>query len=222
MINDLIHWVVDKVNDQRSYPRKSELFAVSWLSDSATEKQATGLEISANGLVFQMKDRPGDKELNLGFTIRNRPIRARVKVRRVEKVPAGEGALYRFVGMFLGISAEDWDAIVRFVNDEPEPANRLRGDLADVRRRPDDAYRLLPLKVQNELVRLLVRTNRLEAPPKDHAPVLRLHLIETTRNADGTQTHRVNIHSRKRIDDAWYAFDTQFRIHGSGKIEEVK
>jgi hypothetical protein len=222
MINDLIHWVAEKVNDQRSYPRKSERFAVLWLPNDATQKQATGVEISANGIVFQMKDKPNDKELNVAFTIRNRQITARIKVKRVDKVPAGGIALYRFVGTFLGISADDWDAIVRFVNDEPEPDDKLRGDLAHVRRQPDDAYRLLPLKVQNELVSRLVRSNRLEPPPKDHAPVLRLHLVETTRNEDGTQTHRVNIHSRKRIDDAWYAFDTQFKIEGTGKIEEIK
>lgn len=221
MINDIIQWVAGKIGDQRSYPRKGERFAVSWLVNDAQQKPATGIEISANGLVFQMKERPADKQLNLVMTIRNRDIRARVAIKRTDKVPAGGMALYRLAGNFMGIAADDWDAIVRFVNDEPEPENRALDDLRDAQGKDDDAYRVLPLRVQNRLVNMLVAAKRLERPPKDHLPHLRMHFIGSTREADGTQTHRVNIHSRKRIDDQWYAFDTQFQIDGRGNIEQI-
>ena len=222
MINDLIQWVADKIGDQRSYPRKSERFAVTWVVNDSQEKAATGVELSANGLVFQMKEKPPGKQVTVKFTIRNREITARLSVKRTEKVPAGGMALYRFACSFMGIAADDWDAIVRFVNDEPEPENKHLDDLAGLRDKDDDAYRLLPLKVQNRLVESLVRANRLEAPVKDQAPVLRLHFIGSTRESDGTQTHRVNIHSRRRIDDAWYAFDTQFSIDARGNVSELK
>jgi hypothetical protein len=222
MINDLIQWVADKIGDQRSYPRKSERFAVTWVVNDAQEKPATGIELSANGLVFQMKEKPPGKQVNVKFTIRNRVITARLQIKRSDKVPAGGMALYRFACAFTGIAADDWDAISRFVNDEPEPESKYLDDLAGVRDKDDDAYRLLPLKVQNRLVESLVRANRLEPPAKDGLPVLRLHFIGSTRESDGTQTHRVNVHSRKRVDDKWYAFDSQFAIDARGNVTELK
>jgi hypothetical protein len=222
VINDIIKWVADKIGDQRSYPRKSERFVVSWIVDDAQQKPATGVELSANGLVFQMKDRPPGKEVNVAFSIRNREIQARLTIKRTDKVPAGGMALYRFACSFMGIAADDWDAIVRFVNDEPEPENKALDDIKEAQSKDDDAYRLLPLKVQNRLVTTLVAANRLERPLKDHLPFLRMHFIASTREADGTQTHRVNIHSRKLVDDKWYAFDTQFSIDTKGNVTELK
>jgi hypothetical protein len=221
VINDIIKWVADKVGDQRSYPRKSERFAVSWILNNAQQKPATGVEISANGLVFQMKERPPGREVDLAFTIRNREIRVRAAIQRTDKVPAGGIALYRFACSFMGIAADDWDAIVRFVNDEPEPENKGLDEVQEAQRKDDDAYRVLPLRVQNRLVSMLVGANRLEPPPKDTLPHLRMHFIGSTREPDGTQTHRVNVHSRKRIDDHWYAFDTQFQIDGAGNVQQL-
>lgn len=222
MINDIIQWVTDKIGDQRSYPRKSERFAVSWIGNDDLQKPATGVELSASGIVFQMKDRPPGKEVNVAFTIRNREIKARLAIKRSDKVPAGGMVLFRFACNFMGIAADDWDAIVRFVNDEPEPENKAADDLKEAQSKDDDAYRLLPLKVQNRLIGTLVKANRLEPPRKDHLPVLRMHFIASTREADGTQTHRVNVHSRKCIDDKWYAFDTQFSIDAKGNVTELK
>ncbi len=220
MINDIIRWVSEKIGDRRSYPRKTERFAVTLVSGS-TRKPATGVEISANGLVFLTKELPAGKELNLAMTIRNREIRARVAVKRTEKASAGGTPVHRIACTFMGIAADDWDAIVRFVNDEPEPENKALDELK-ARRKEDDAYRLLPLRVQNRLVNILVSSNRLEPPHKDQLPALRLHLIGTHREPDGTQVHRVNVHSRKLIDDQWYAFDTQFLIDSRGNVQEVK
>jgi hypothetical protein len=222
VINDIIQWVADKLGDQRSYPRKSERFVVSWLVSDTLQKPATGVELSANGLVFQMKEQPPAKQLNLAFTIRNREIRVRVEIKRTDKIPAGGMALYRFAASFMGIAADDWDAISRFVNDEPEPENKGFDDIQDAQRKDDDAYRVLPLRVQNRLVTLLIAAGRLERPSKDHLPHLRMHFIGSTREPDGTQSHRVNVHSRKRIDDHWYAFDTQFEIDGAGNVTQVQ
>ncbi len=222
MINDIFTWVAGKIGDQRSYPRKTERFAVAWVVEDTQEKPATGVELSANGLVFQMKERPPGKALNVKFKIRSREIAARLAIKRSDKIPAGGMALYRFACSFQGIAADDWDAIVRFVNDEPEPENKATDDLKERAGKEDDAYRLLPLRVQNRLVAALIRMNRLEPPLEDQAPVMRMHFIGSTREADGTQTHRVNIHSRKRIDDNWYAFDTQFSIDGKGNVAELK
>lgn len=223
MINDIIHWVADKIGDQRSYPRKSEPFAVSWIVNGEQQKPATGVEISANGLVFQMKERPAAKELNLAFRVRSREVKVRVAIKRVDRVPAGGIVLHRFACAYQGIAADDWDAIVRFVNDVPEPPEgKVQADLQEMKGKEDDAYRMLPLRVQNRIVQMLVAANRLEPPREGHLPVLRLHFIGSARQADGTQVHRINIHSRRRIDDHWYAFDTQFQIDGSGNVEQAQ
>jgi hypothetical protein len=218
MINDLVKWVADKIGDQRSYMRKSERFPVSWLIDDKQKKEGQGLEISASGVVFQTRERPKSKEMNLVMMVREREIRTRVTVKRKEITIDG---YCRCVCRFLGIAADDWDAIQRFVHDEPEPDNKGYDEIKELQSKEDNAYRLLPLRVQNELVAKLVGMNRLEPPPKDHAPVMRMHYIGSNRES-GREIRRFNVHSRKRVDDHWYAFDTQFTIDGSGTIELMK
>jgi hypothetical protein len=221
MINDLVQWVAEKIGDQRSYRRKNERFEVAWLVDASRVRAATGLEVSANGIVFQIKEKPKNKEFNIRMTIRSREIRVRVAVKRDEIVNEGGQMLHRLICRFSGIAADDWDALQRYVNDEPEPENKGLTQLNEIQRKEDDAYRLLPLRVQNRLVMMLVGMNRLEQPPKDHAPVLRMHLIGSSRES-GREIRRFNVHSRKRIDDNWYAFDTQFSIDPAGMIQLLK
>jgi hypothetical protein len=223
MINDLVQWVANRIGDQRSYPRKNERFAVTWLSDAQTEKPATGVEISPNGLVFQMREKPSLKELNLRFTFRNRVIPVRVSVKRADPIVDNGHLMNRFACRFLGISADDWDLIVRHVHDLDEPENKAAGELEDILKKEDDAYRLLPLRVQDKVVNMLVRAHRLEPPSEGALPHLRLHYIGSAQTEKGSKVLKINIHSRKRVDDAWYAFDTQFAIdESSGDVQPLE
>lgn len=222
MINELVQWVASKISDQRTYPRKTERFAVTWLPDPQTEKPATGVEISPNGLVFQMREKPGAKEFNLRFTFRNREIPVRVTTKRVDPIVDNGHLMNRIACRFQGIAADDWDLIVRYVHDLDEPENKAADELEALLKKEDDAYRLLPLKVQNKIVTMLVRAHRLEPPTEGILPHLRLHYIGSAETGRGAKVIKVNIHSRKRIDDAWYAFDTQFAIdEKSGDVKPI-
>ena len=170
--------------------------------------------------MFTINEKPPGKNFNLLLHIRQRYIPVRVEVRHEDTVNQGGQILHRFGCSYSGLKADDWDAIVRYVNDEPEPENKGADELKEIKQKADDAYRIIPVAVQNKLVAMLVHANRLEPPAEGQAPSLRMNYLGAKKKADGTQVHRVAIHSRKLIDDNWKAFDTQFLIDAAGNIEQ--
>lgn len=207
--------------DWRGQPRKSEPFPMAWLVADRQQKPAKGLEISHKDVVFMMTDRPPGKHFNILIHIRNRYIPLRVEVIQEDSVNEGGQVFHRFGCKYVGLKADDWDAIVRYVNDEPEPEDKAQGELAQIRQKADDAYRLIPLAVQNKLIERLVRANKLEAPTEGRAPALRMTYLGASKKADGSKIHHISIHSRKQVNDEWVGFDTKFRIDAAGKIEQT-
>lgn len=211
-------------HEQRSYPRKVGEFALSWSTGKAHGK-GVGAEIAPNGLVFLSPDVIPGSEFNVGFRIRSRLITVRVQLQRADRhAPAKvAGAANRYACSFVGIAADDWDALQRYVNDLPEPGpNKAAAELAELAKQADDAYRSLPLAVQQRLVRFLVDANRLEQPAENQAPAIRLSILGRAKTAEGGSVLRLNIHSRKRIDGESYAFDTQFVINEqTGEVETL-
>ncbi|HXP94940.1 MAG TPA: PilZ domain-containing protein, partial [Candidatus Binatia bacterium] len=167
-------------------------------------------------VVFMLNERPPGKDFNILLQIRGRRIAVRVEVVHEE---TGQGG-HRFGCKYVGLKADDWDAIVRYVNDTPEPENKAAEELKEQQQKPDDAYRVIPMAVQEKLVAILVKTNRLEPPAEGQAPALRMTYLGASKKADGTKLHNVTIHSRRQINDEWVAFDTQFRIDEAGNIEQ--
>ena len=70
---------------------------------------------------------------------------------------------HRYMCEFVGIAADDWDAIVRYVNDEPENSDRRKMQNQEPSEKVDDAYRLLPMALQEKIMAMLVAQNKLEA-----------------------------------------------------------
>ena len=210
-----------KREDWRGQPRKEEPFPVAWLVADHVQKPGKGLEISAKDVVFMLAEKPPGKDINILLHIRDRFIAVRVEVQEEDTVNQGGQIFHRFGCKYLGLKADDWDAIVRYVNDEPEPTDKAKDELAAKKQQPDDAYRLIPMAVQEKLVALLVHANRLEPPHEGQVPAMRMNYLGAKKNADGTKTHRVAIHSRKLIEDEWKSFDTQFTVDASGHIEQL-
>ncbi len=205
-----------KHEDWRGQPRKNEPFPVAWLVADHVQKPGKGLEISGKDVVFMLNERPPGKDFNILLQIRGRRIPVRVEVVHEEISQGG----HRFGCKYMGLKADDWDAINRYVNDEPEPENKAADELKEQQHKPDDAYRVIPMAVQEKLVAILVQTNRLEPPAEGQAPALRMNYLGASKKADGTKLHNVTIHSRRQINDEWVAFDTQFRIDEAGNIEQ--
>jgi len=85
-----------------------------------------------------------------------------------------------------------------------------------------DAYRLLPLAIQQKIVEKLVEQKKLEAPKPGVQPLLKLFYGGVSKKPDGATLHRFNVHSRIKVNDEVMAYDTRFLIDEAGNITALK
>ncbi|MEO6913697.1 MAG: hypothetical protein ABI182_06745, partial [Candidatus Baltobacteraceae bacterium] len=117
------------------------------------------------------------------------------------------------------IAADHWDAIMRYVNDAPEPADRRKRQNQEMIDKVDDAYRLLPLAIQQKITRMLVAQRKLEEPKPGQTPLLKLFYGGLHKATGGPQMHRFNVHSRITINDEVFAYDTRFLVSNDGEVK---
>ena len=218
MFLELAKIFTGKGSDRRAHNRKTENFPVRWMKDENTIIDGVGQEISATGALIVLKDKPPTPQFTVTMKLGERMMTVRVETIRHDAVQSGGTTWHRFATKFAGISADDWDAIVRYCNDAPEPSNRGAEELKAVQSKADDAFRLLPLVVQKQIVDTLVQGNRLAQPGPGQAPLLRMTYSGVIRH--GTQeVHRCRVHSRIDVDGEIRQFDTTFLIDAQGKVQ---
>lgn len=220
MFGDIIEWFLGRAGDRRQYKRRAGAFHVWYQpdpNDNKNLKQGVGLEISPNGLMFIMPEAIPTPEYSLVVRLREQNIPLRVKNVRNDQVQHQGKSWYRYMGEFLGVSADHWDAIVRYVNDEPE-VDRRKMQNAEPSERMDDAYRLLPLALQQKIVDMLVSQGKLEQPKPGQTPLLKLFYGGLVKRSGQKPAHRFNVHSRVKRADEMVAYDTRFLIGEDGNI----
>jgi hypothetical protein len=123
--------------------------------------------------------------------------------------------VHRYFCTFTAIAADDWDAVVRYVENKPEPQKIV------LPKRSDDEFRSLPETVQDAIVEQLVRAKRLEAPAPGTVPLIRM-VAGTIRDlGQGRSAQDVLIHSRVKAGDEMRAFDTRFRVLSAQRVELI-
>jgi hypothetical protein len=220
MFGDIIGWFLGRAGDRRQYKRKAGAFHMWYLpnpSDTAARVPGIGMEISPNGIMFIIQEQITAKEFALVARVRDRNISLRVKAVRSDHVQHQGSTWHRYMSEFTGIAADDWDAIVRYVNDDPETdrrkmQNQEQGD------KVDDAYRLLPMAMQKRIITLLVSQNKLEEPKNGNQPMLKLFYGGMVSRPGQKPAHRFNVHSRVKRGDGMLAFDTRFLVSEDGEI----
>ncbi|MGZ6232505.1 MAG: hypothetical protein ACXWNH_03985 [Vulcanimicrobiaceae bacterium] len=183
---------------------------------SAADGRATpgvGMEISARGFAFAITAAIPSPEFNMTIGLRNQKIPVRVRAVNSDRIQRQGKLWYRYAVEFTGISADHWDLVVRFINDAPEPAERT------VEERVDDAYRLLPLAIQEKIIGILVGQHKLEPPKPGQIPLMKLFYGGLQKQADGAPLHRFNVHSRISINDEVIPYDTPFLIGDDGTVK---
>jgi hypothetical protein len=174
-----------------------------------------GTTVSREGVAFVSPLQLTVPELALTFTLRERTIPSRVRLDKGEAMQAPERIVHRYFCTFVAIAADDWDAVVRYVEDKPEPKK------VDLAPRVDEEFRSLPVAVQQAIVEHLVRAKRLAAPSTGTVPLIRLTAGSVRDAGDGRTTQDVLIHSRILIDGITRAHDTRFRIFSNHRIELI-
>ena len=224
MFNDIIEWFLGRAGDRRQYQRRTGPFYVWWQpdgTDAKARRPGFGLEISASGLMFLLPEAINKPEYTLIVRLRDQNIPLRVKHMRNDQVQRDGKSWHRYMGEFVGIAADHWDAIVRYVNDAPEPIDRRKMQNQEMAEKVDDAYRLLPLAIQQKIVDILVAQNKLEPPKPGQIPLLKLFYGGLVKRPDQKPAHRLNVHSRIRKNDETIAYDSRFLISEDGHITSI-
>ncbi|MDB5027178.1 MAG: hypothetical protein JWO66_867 [Candidatus Eremiobacteraeota bacterium] len=174
-----------------------------------------GTTVSREGVAFVSQRQLPETELQFLFVLRERTIPSRLHVDQTEAMQAPEQVVHRYFCTFTAIAADDWDAVVRYVENKPEPKATA------VVKRADDEFRSLPARVQGAIVEQLVRAGRLNAPAPGTVPLIRMVAGRVHELGDGRTAQDVLIHSRIKLDDAMRAYDTRFRVLSSQRVELI-
>ncbi len=222
MLNDLITLFTGAPGNRRKYPRRAGPFP-AWVAIGQQWTNCACLDISGSGMgVVSPSALPEEANFRVQLEGRNIVIRAK-RVWQQPGTAAGKPA-WRYGLTFTGISADDWDAVIRFCNDDAVVVeNKAQKELEAVRLQADDVARLIPKKLQDTMLSQLVERGRL-APLDDKTPLVQYTYGGAVKR-NGRLYHRLTIQSRVHDDVTGEArtFDTRFLIDdqvGGAQIEE--
>ena len=159
-----------------------------------------GTTVAREGIAFVSTVEVHGREIPLTFTIRRRSIPSRVKIVKAERMQAPKRVVHRYFCSFTAIAADDWDAVVRYVENMPEPRAVPLPVLVD------DECRSLTSAVQERIVDHLVRLKRLAKPAAGVAPLIRLQAGAIQELEDGRTARDVRIHSRILAEDRFRSY----------------
>lgn len=212
MLNELVRRISAGKSERRGAERVRKRFPIAWLHRGALAP-GLGLEISEKGVLFAAREAPPGPSVDVALDLGARRVRARLSIARQGSM-AREGTEWAVIaGVFQGIAADDWDAIVRFCKNVGEPTNKGAEELAALAA-ADDAYRLLPLKVQQRIVEALIGAGRLAPESDAKSPLLRMTYVGKVRSG----AHRLAVRSRRNLDGNVLNFDSFLAIDDAGNV----
>jgi hypothetical protein len=220
---ELLTWFAGKPENRRRYPRRTGGFRV-WVAAESGWSAASGVDISASGMGLIAQAKFAHDEVNLRIQIENKAIMVRAK--QVWCIPGTlQGRpVFRYGMQYVGISADDWDALVRFCNSEPVTVtNKAQKELEMIRLQPDDVARLIPTRLQERLLTMLVQARRLAPLEKDKIPLVAFSYGGAVKRGI-RQLHCLQIHSRVVDEGSGDAvsYDTRFLFDDSGNDIEME
>ena len=159
----------------------------------------------------------GKDEFEVRATIESRVVRVRAKSVWQDTVTHQGKSVWRYGMRFTGISADDWDAIIRYTTDRPiDEVNKAQEELSTVRMTPDDANRLLPTRLQYRLLHMLVERRRLAPLKENQTPLVQYFYSGVVRH-EGKLMHRLTIQSKIVTPEGGEMFETRFVFDDKGE-----
>jgi hypothetical protein len=221
MLPELLAWFTGKEQNRRKFPRKRKPYRAAYSLDGKTTRAAIGLDVSGGGLCILTQEPVGRDEFEVRAELDDRGVRMRAKVVWHDNVQHQGKKVWRYGMRFVGISADDWDAIMRYTTDRPvtEP-NKAQEELSAIRMTPDDAARLLPRELQTRLLQMLVERRRL-APLADRVTPLVQYFYSGIVRHDDRLVHRLVIQSKVVGAERDELFETRFVFDESGKNVQI-
>ena len=212
MFNSLTKMFSGERKERRRFPRKKMRFEFVWLK-GAEQIAGIGTELSEGGCLLATQEAP-PTDFDAIFDLGRRKIKLRLHTVRGGPFTR-EGARWMGLGCtFSGVAADDYDALVRVLKDIPESGNVAQAELAA--KGPDDAYRLLPLAVQQRVLSTLAQRGRIEIPPEGQQPLLRMEDLGPAHDGYG---RRLAVHSRVPSKDGPMLFDSVIVVMPNGQVK---
>lgn len=222
MLADLLTWFSGRPENRRRYPRRNGGFR-AWFATPTGWTALVGVDISASGMGLVSPAKWEKDEVNFRVQVEERPIMLRAK--QVWCIPGTlQGRqVWRYGVRYTGIAADDWDALVRFCSNESvTQENKAQKELELVRMQADDVERLIPQRLQDRMLAMLVQSRKLAPLEKEKIPLVQYFYGGTVKRNSKTM-HRLSIHSRIN-DEATgeqVSYDTRFLFDDSGTEIEM-
>jgi hypothetical protein len=220
MLNDLITFFTGAPQNRRKYARRAGPFP-AWVAVGSQWTNCACLDISGSGLgIVSPAALPEEANFRVQLDGRNIVIRAK-RVWQQPGTAQGKPA-WRYGLTFTGISADDWDAVIRFANnDQVVIENKAQKELELVRMKADDVARLIPKRLQDTMLEMLVQKGRL-APIDGKTPLVQ-YAYGGVIKRNGRALHRLSIHSRIRdgATSEVKAYDTRFLFDDQGNNVQI-
>lgn len=222
MLADLLTWFSGRPENRRRYPRRTGGFR-AWFATPTGWTALVPIDISASGMGLVSPAKFAKDEVNFRVQVEERAIMLRAK--QVWCVPGTlQGRqVWRYGVQYTGIGADDWDALVRFCSNESvSQDNKAQKELELVRMQADDVARLIPQRLQDRLLAMIVQRRRLAPLEKDKIPLVQFFYGGTVKRNTKTM-HRLSIHSRvnDEVTGEQVEFDTRFLFDDSGTDIEM-
>ncbi|MDP9018090.1 MAG: hypothetical protein M3N19_07205 [Candidatus Eremiobacteraeota bacterium] len=219
VLGGALSWFKDKLSKPKPLPpRKSGAFHM-WLQvEPGKYEPGVGMEIAVDSMIFIIEQEITTPDFTVVARVRERNIPIHVRSTVHDQVPNKGTTWNRYGCTYVGVAADHWDLIYRYVNDVPEPENARAGEEFKV----DDAYRMLPLEIQHKIVALLVEQKKLLEPKAGQSPLLKLFSSGERKMPSGGTLHFFSIHSRALIDDEMMAYDTRISVDEKGEVTVQK
>src|ERR1700761_391351 len=206
MLPDLLAWFTGKEQNRRKFPRKRKPYRAAY---------------SGGGLCVLTQEQLPRAEVEVRAQIDERQIKVRVKIVWHDNVQHQGRKVWRYGMRFVGIPADDWDAIIRFTTDKPvAESNKAQEELTTVRMTPDDTARLLPKELQTRLLQMLVERRRLAPLDVRVTPLVQYFYSGIVRHNDKLM-HRLVIQSKVVGPETDELFETRFVFDESGKNVQI-
>lgn len=181
----------------RAHPRVKRPFKVQYSLDRGeTMMQALAVDISVGGLGILTNDEIESDEFLVQLTLDDETVTALVSKAGAVPGKLRGASAWRVGGKFIGITADHWDTLSRFVDNKPtKDPDKLKLDLGELQARPDDAKRLLPKSALERLLNELVKLNRLAPLHPTIEPLVKLRYLGKTKR-QGIEMHALRVESR--------------------------
>lgn len=196
---------------ERTAGREGTFEAVA--TSNGTRISVVGTSIARNGIAFVSASAVSGPEIPLTFACRKRTIPSRVRIIKNAVVPGAKRVVHRYDCTFSAISADDWAAVIAYVEDRPDPM-----EIRAVRASDDDDRSITP-RVQIEIIEQLVRLKRLAAPGGGIAPLIRMQPTPARSLGGGRTVREVRVDSRMNLGGEIRSFNTRFRIFSDDRVE---